>query len=132
MALTIASGVDGSVTFVTGHAAKFDSWTMRAGQRLNNITGFDSGGFEENLGGLKFGEGSCTGHLKYGVASSAPGMATFAKAGGAATFQVATGCTLAATIIVSDGTISSDVNGAARVAYNYRTAGTITETWAVA
>ena len=130
--MATASGVDGSVTFVNTHNAKFDTWTMRAGQRMNNITGFDSGGFEENLGGLKFGEGSATGHNQYGVANTAPGMASFSKTGGNATFQVATNCTLASTIIVSDGTISVDVNGASRIAFNYRTSGTITEAWAVA
>ncbi len=135
MALTVASGVDGSVTFVTGHVAKFDSWAARYGQRMNNITGFDSGGYEENLGGLFFGEGSATGHMKYGttattgvLSTTAPGLS---KVGGTATFQIATGCTISHSTIVSDVNVSSDVNGAARVSFNWRSSSTVTQTWAV-
>jgi hypothetical protein len=131
MALTIASGVDGAVAFLSSHVLKFDTWTGRYGQRVNNITGFDSGGYEENLGGLKFGEGSATGHFKYGTTTTAPGSASFSKTGGTATFTVATGCTISHSTIVSDLNISSDVNGAARGSFNWRATGTITETWAV-
>ncbi len=131
MALTVASGVDGSFTTVTGHAAKFDTWKLTGGQRLINITGFDSAGFEENIGGLKYGRWEATGFARYGTAATSTGIQNMSKVGGTATFQVATGCTESATCIVENVEIMQDVNGASRLKFSGVTSGTITEVWAL-
>src|SRR4051812_36467520 len=111
MALQIATGTDGSFTSPTGHNGKFDTWSLNVRQVVNDITGFDSSGYEENIGGLKGADFTATAHFKFDTTTTTPGLPT--KAGGTATFQVATGCTLAATVIVSAMPMSSNVRGAA-------------------
>jgi hypothetical protein len=127
MALTIASGVDGSFTAPTGHNGKFDTWSLNVRQVVNDITGFDSGGFEENIGGLKGADFTATSHFKYDAANTSPGLPT--KTGGTATCQVAANCTYSATVIVSATPASSNVRGAAGFALAGRTSGTITLAW---
>lgn len=130
--MATAVGVNGSVTFVTGHNAKFDRYALTIGQRMINTTGYDSGGFEENTAGLKYGFGKASGHMKYGVASSAPGIDVLSQTGATSTFQIAVGCTLAATTVIETISINSDVNGEERVDFNFRLSGTITQIWAEA
>lgn len=131
MAKKYAAGIDGSVTFLSGQNARFDRWEATYSQRAINITGFDSGGDEENQGGIRFGRGSCTGHITYGAASTSPGTGALANVATSITLTVATGCTIAHSALCSDIALSSDVNGEARVTFNWLKSGVITETWAV-
>jgi hypothetical protein len=122
-------GVNGSFTAPTGHTLKFDRWQLNVGQRLINTTGFESAGYEENTGGLKFGQWLASGHFKDNASGSSPGFDALNGAGGSGTFQVATGCTVAATLIVANIEGTSDVNSEARGTLSGVTSGAITETW---
>lgn len=128
MAETVAVGVDGSVSFISGHNAVFDSFELMIGQRLVSTTGFGDT-FEEVRGGLKYGSWTCAGKPKFDVSSSAPNLDGIAGAGGSITLTVATGCTFQFTGVIERGGISSDVNGGARLVYSGVTSGAVTETW---
>lgn len=126
---TKVSGIDGSLTMPSGYNACFDSWSLVIGQRMNNVTCFGST-FEDNLGGLKFGRWTATGTPTKDVANTAPISNTTPSAAAAnCIFTVAANCTFTIGVIVAEFAASSDVNGAARVAYSGPTAGAISVVW---
>jgi hypothetical protein len=129
MATTPATGTDGSVTFITGHNAKFASWTLNISQALVDVTGYDSSGYFQAVGGLKSGSWTVAATLKYDAATHTPGATAMTKNGGAMTLQVASGCTYAFTGIIISAGLSSDVGAGARIVYSGVTSGAITETW---
>lgn len=122
-------GIDGSFTAPTGHVLKWDRWELNIGQRLINTTGFESAGYEENTGGLKFGTWSATGHFKANAAANAPGFDALTGVAAEATFQVSTGCTVAVDVVVGNISATSDVNGEARGTFTGVTSGAPTEVW---
>ena len=127
-----AVGVNGSVTFISGHNATFDRFDFTQGQRLINTTGFGDT-FESNTAGLKFSRFSAEGTPKYGAANTAPGFGdTMTQTGGNTTFQVATNCTVTLTGILTDINVRSDVNGEARLTFNGVGDGAVTQAWAEA
>jgi hypothetical protein len=123
MAQTVASGVDGNITFATRTGetttfpqGKFNYWTLVVGQVVNNITGFDSSGWQEYLGGVKFARFGATFHNKFNAATTNPfGSTTPAsvlpKMGCNIIFQVAATCTYTTEAIVESYTLGQDVNG---------------------
>jgi hypothetical protein len=124
-----AVGVNGAVSFITGHAATFDRFDFTQGQRLINTTGFGDT-FESNTAGLKFSRFSAEGTPKYNVSSSAPGYGTtMSQTGGTLTYTVATGCTVSVTGILTDINVRSDVNGEARLTFNGVGDGAVTQVW---
>ena len=126
---TKLSGVDGSLTMPSGYNACFDSWSLVLGQRMNTVTCFGDT-YESNLGGLKFGRWTATGTPTHNAASTAPFTSSGPSAASAsATFQVGTGSTIAIGVVVAEIAVSSDVNGAARIAYSGPTSGAATVTW---
>jgi hypothetical protein len=129
MALTIAVGYLGNCALPTGHVAKLDRWSGSFGMALIDITGFDSSGFREALGGLRSGAGSATGHAKFDAASTTPGTIAASRSGGAATLTAATGCTITGTMLVSNVSHDVDVNGESRVTFDWAFTSTITVTW---
>jgi hypothetical protein len=134
MAVQYAVGTDGSLTLPTGVSARINSWQLTLGQAIIPITGFDSARTREVYGGLMFGDFSATGTPKYNLATTNPlPVATtalaFSQAGASATFQVATGCTIAAVAVIGAIPISSDVNGACVIGYSGSLSGAITVTW---
>jgi hypothetical protein len=129
MAAKYITGVDGSVTLPSGFNLKSDSWSLTVSQALVNVTNYASGGYEENVGGLKRGSFSITGVLKYDDTTTTPGLTAIAKLGSAFTLLAVTGCTYAFTGIITSAPISSDVNAGLRAAYSGVTSGTITEVW---
>jgi predicted secreted protein len=129
MASTPATGTDGSVTFITNHDAKFASWTLNISQALVDVTGYDSSGYFQAVGGLKSGSWTVAATLKYDAASHNPGATEINKNGGAMVLTVATGCTYSFTGIIISVGLSSDVGAGARVVYSGVTSGTITEAW---
>ena len=135
MSFGVATGVDGNITFVTGHNAKFDRWEAVYGQRMINISGFDSGGDEEAEGNMRYGRGAATGTMRYGTnpntanTATAIGSATLVRTGQTITLVPGVGCTISHLAIVSEVMPSVDVNGEARVTFNYTKTGPSTETW---
>jgi hypothetical protein len=129
MPLTIAVGYLGSVTLPSGHAAKVDRWSGSFGMALIDITGFDSLGFREALGGLRSGAGSLTGHAKFDDTATSPGTIAAARAGGTLVLQVAAGCTVTGTALLSNISHDVDVNGESRVTMDFAYTGTITVAW---
>ncbi len=130
MALTPATGVDGSVT-LTGHAASFNSWTLNISQALVDVTGYGDT-FAKNVGGLKFGSWTASGTLEYDAASTAPAADDLEKT--AITdivFQVAAGCTYTFDGIITSASLSSDVGGGARITFAGVTSDAIVEAWDV-
>ncbi len=126
---TKISGIDGSLTMPTGYNACFDSWSLVIGQRMNNVTCFGAT-FEDNLGGLKFGRWTATGTPTKDAATTIPiSTNTLTSAAANCVFTVATNCTMTIGVIVAEFAASSDVNGAARVAYSGPTAGAIAIVW---
>lgn len=129
MAAKFITGVDGSVTLPTGKGLLADSWSLVVGQALVNVTNYGSGGYEENVGGLKRGSWSITGVVKYDDTSTTPGVTAIAKLGEAFTFLAVTGCTWAFTGIITSAPLSSDVSAGFRGAYSGVTSGAITEVY---
>lgn len=128
MATTPATGVDGLVSFITGHNASFNSWTLNISQALVDVTAYGDT-YAANIGGLKFGSWTVGATLKYDAASHSPNAEVLEKVGGAMTLQVATNCTYAFTGIPTSCSISSDVGGGARVSWAGVTSGAIVEAW---
>jgi hypothetical protein len=126
--MATAVGIDGSVTFVTGHNAKFDRFDLTIGQRLINTTGYGET-YEVNSGGLKFGRFTASGHVKFNVATSALGMDDLTGTGGSAVFQLASTCTETVTVIIETINVTSDVNGEERVTFSGPTSGAVVEAW---
>jgi len=126
MAKAIGSG--SSFTTPTGHNVCVDRATVAVGQRLVPVTCFGDT-FEQNQGGLKYGSVSFEGTPQYGAGTTAPGLPNISGSGGTFGFVPAPECTITGTMIVSDASISSDVNGAVRAAFSGPTSGAITETW---
>ncbi len=125
------SGIDGSLTMPTGYNACFDSWSLVLGQRQNNVSCFGDV-FESNVGGLKFGRWTATGTPTFNNTSTAPISSTtpwITQTPANCVFTVATGCTFTIGVIVAEFAASSDVNGAARVAYSGPTSGAVAVVW---
>lgn len=127
---TVISGVDGSLSFAALRSGvvpggKFQSWNLGLFQVINNITGFDSGGFMEYLGGCKGASWSAVMHHKFNAGATSPfganatvGNSDPANAinilpmgGATATFTVASGCTITYVAIIQAHGVSQDVNG---------------------
>jgi hypothetical protein len=128
MATTPATGVDGNVSFISGHTASFNSWTLNISQALVDVTAYGDT-YAANVGGLKFGSWTVGGTLKYDAASHSPNAEVLEKTGGAMVLTVAPLCTYSFTGIPTSCSISSDVGGGARVSWAGVTSGAITEAW---
>jgi hypothetical protein len=136
---TVVSGVDGNLAFVALNSGpvpqgKFQSYTLGIGQVINNISGFDSGGWQEFLGGIKGADWSAVLSHKYNAATSNPlGSSTavdvLPMSGATATFTVATGCTLTMKAIIQRHGIVQDVNGASVSALSGPCSGPPTIVW---
>jgi hypothetical protein len=131
-------GVGGNVTFPTGFAGKFVSWSGNLENPEVDTTGFSDNGnaATENGGPVKF-SGTAQAVGTFGVASSAPAPSTGLGASpsygawqGSATFTATTGCTIACTIIVSVVAMTRGANGRMDITFTFTSTGTITETWA--
>ena len=131
MAKQCAFGSDGDLTFISGHHAVFEAWALTVSQNLVEESGWGDTWEVTKADGLKRGRFSATGFPEYGSASTTPGIGAITAAGGIATFQVAPGCTFAATCVVTTAGISSNNVGQARVSYAGATSGEVTPVWAV-
>jgi hypothetical protein len=139
---TVISGVDGNLSWAALRSGsvpqgKFQSWNLGIYQVINNITGFDSAGYMEFLGGCKGASWSAVLHHKYNGAAANPlGTTTAAEilpmGGGTATFTVApapAACTIAWTAIIQAHGISQDVTGDSVSAISGPCSGTPTLAW---
>jgi hypothetical protein len=136
---TVISGSDGNLAFVALNSGnvpqgKFQSWSLALYQVINNITGFDSSGFMEFLGGCKGAGWSATLHHKFNAATSSPFGGTTAadimpKSGATATFTVATGCTIGWGAIIQNHNIVQDVTGDSVSSMSGPCSGTPTLAW---
>lgn len=125
-----AFGSDGDVTFITGHHANFMRWAYGVTQGVVDETGYDSGGWGENKGtGIKRAGFSAMGYPQYNAASTTPGLSAITAAGGSITLQVAAGCTIAFTGIISSANVASDLEGQATLSYSGVQTGTPTINW---
>jgi hypothetical protein len=127
---TVATGTDGNLSFAALNSGyvpqgKISYWTLGIFQVLNDITGFDSGGYKEYIGGVKGASWGATMSNKMAAATTNPfGGSTVSdilgKDGATATFTVATAslitgltaCNIVWHVIVQSHTLGQDVNGA--------------------
>jgi hypothetical protein len=127
---TVATGTDGNLSFAALNSGyvpqgKFSYWTLGIFQVLNDITGFDSAGYKEYIGGVKGASWGATMSNKFGAATTNPFGGTsvsdiLGKDGATATFTVATAalitgltaCNIVWHVIVQSHTLGQDVNGA--------------------
>src|SRR4051812_19376823 len=128
MAQKTAVGVNGVISFITGHVLRFDRYSLAVRQALLPTTAFGDL-FEVNTAGLKSGRFSASGHFVYDFATTAPGVASMSQTGGTVTFTIAPGCTEAVTCIIGEIAIENEVAGDARGTYSGVTSGAVTETW---
>jgi hypothetical protein len=136
---TVISGVDGNIAFaaLNGGAlpqGKFQSYTLGVGQVINNITGFDSVGWQEFLGGCKGADWSAVMSHKFNASTTNPfGTTTVAEvlpySGATTTFTIATGCTFLIKAIIQRHGIVQDVNGASVSALSGPCSGAPTIAW---
>lgn len=143
---TVISGVDGNLSFAairTGKtpSGKFQSWNLGVFQVINNITGFDSAGHMEYLGGCKGASWSAVMHHTFNnydptdlTRGDNPFGTTTAidilpMGGATGTFTVAANCTIAWDCIIQAHGISQDVNGDSVSALSGPCTGTPTLAW---
>lgn len=139
---TVISGVDGSLSFAALRSGlvpvgKIQSWNLGLYQVINNITGFDSGGFMEFLGGCKGASWSAVMHHKYNAGGGSPFAATtptvaadiLPMGGMTSTFTVATACTIGWVTIIQAHGVSVDVTGDSVSALSGPCSGTPTLAW---
>lgn len=130
MALTSASGVNGSVTLPTGKNIKCDTWSLVVSQAQVPTSGFGDT-WATRVGGLKDGAFSFGGTFIYGAANTAPNLVGITTAPESIVFQVATNCTFTFSGVITSSGGSDDINGAPRASYSGFTSGSIVEAWAV-
>jgi hypothetical protein len=136
---TVVSGVDGALAFAALNSGpipqgKFQSYSLGVGQVINNISGFDSGGWQEFLGGIKGSDWSAVMSNKFNGANANPfGSSTAVDilpySGATATFTIAAGCTWLQKAIIARHGIVQDVNGASVSALNGPCSGAPTIVW---
>jgi len=140
MAVKNIAGVGGGVTMPSGFNGKINSWSGTMTQHTEEITGFDSGGFDEHVGvGLGMsGSAAFTG--VYDDANSIPMPASFAdgaalavgdllSAQGTLTLTAITGCTFAGAAIVTSISFSRNAKGVLSGTFSFNFTGFITQTW---
>jgi hypothetical protein len=135
MAVSRVGGKNGAVSFLAAHGADFASWGMRFAQPVDDDTSYsDTGNGSSHAGsGTNDYNLSAAGFLKKGAAGSAPGFDSVSATGGAVTVTADTGCTFAATFILTGGSIDHGKRrGAIPVSYEGTNDGNLTEVWAVA
>jgi hypothetical protein len=146
MAKTVISGVNGSITVGTvttvAETIKFDKYQLTLGQRIMNVTGFDSLGYEQNIAGLKYGRGSATGHFYTGNGTAGPGGQLLTQNPLPVTFYISSNTSALCTesfyntgdattgILVDNVQFSVDVNGETRGTFDFVTSGVCVEAWA--
>ena len=146
MALTDIAGFGGTVSF--GASPKFtvggiEAWSARVS--INAIKVQPAFGQKWITTKLGAGEitGSCTGHLQFGAADTAPFDDGSATTSGETEFEVAaavftadgggTGCKLSGNIVVSNLDIQRPHNGVGTFSFDWANAGTdMTLVWVVA
>lgn len=136
---TVLTGSDGNLSFAALRSGslpqgKFQSFNIGLYQVINNITGFDSGGYMEFLGGCKGASWSAVLHHKYNAATANPLGSTTAleilpPGGSTATFTLAPGCTIGWATIAQAHGISQDVTGDSVSAVSGPCTGTPTLAW---
>jgi hypothetical protein len=131
MPSTVAIGTDGNVTLPSGHAAKLMSWAADFSQAAIETTNYADSGWRTFRGGLKGASGAAVGFPFFDVASSTPGFQVIASGGGSLTLTAATGCTYTGTAIITNIRHDTDLQGNARITFEFQFTGAITETWDV-
>jgi hypothetical protein len=127
MAVTI--GTDGSVTLPTGHNAKLHAWAADFAQTPVETTNYGDSGWRTFRGGLKGGSGAAVAWPFHNEVTSTPGFAAISSTGGSLTLTAATGCTYTGTAIISNIRHDTDIQGNARMTFEFVFTGVITETW---
>jgi predicted secreted protein len=116
---------------LTGYNLRVAEWSGTTVRDVNDCTGFASGQFRENLGGMKVFRGSASGYLEYDATNTAIGstMGTADYTGVAFTLTATTGCTITGTAIVSMVGLGTGVNGNGTGSLQFVSTGAFTETW---
>jgi hypothetical protein len=128
MAKQTATGIDGSVTFISGHAAKFAAFEFTEGQRLVDTTGF--GDTHETFeGGIQFSSFRVDGIPQFDDTATSPGFGAMSGTPAAMTLQFAAGCTVAFSGVIESISGSSTAVNDARLMFTGRGSGDITEAW---
>jgi hypothetical protein len=120
-------GNDGGVNFGGDYFMSFNAWSLNLTKTSTDITAFGDAGKRRRLGVIDM-TGSAGGHMKYNASSTDPGLADFVSAtsvDGVAScvFTVIAGCTITATVVVSQIALSSDKNGDATASFNFELSG---------
>lgn len=132
MALDAITGVEGTLSFLTGHNLFFNTAQLSFGQRIHRVTKFTDTA-EVYKGGIKGGGGSVSGVLMQGAGSAdSPGVkvSAIAVAPASMTIGYASGCSHAFNALVANASMSSDIENSGNTAsYSFTISGDITETW---
>ena len=129
MALTKAVGSDANITFLSQHNFCCDMWELERGQRLIDTSCFGDAA-ESFRGGRQYGSFAAEGKPIYGAASTALGFDAISAAAASVTFTVATGCTIAVGVVVTNIRLRPVHGGESRVAFVGVTSGSVTVVWA--
>jgi hypothetical protein len=130
------AGFEGNFA-LTGYNFRVAEWSATVVRDVNDITGFSSGQFRENIGGVKGLRGSASGYLLSDGASTAIGapMGTADYVGSAFTLTYTAStrgtCTMTGTAIVSMVGVGTGVNGVGTASIGFVATGAFTETWDV-
>jgi hypothetical protein len=123
------------MSFISGHAADFASFSIRFAQPNDDDTSYaDTGTGSSHAGaGTVDYTLNAAGFLAKGAASTAPGIDNITGTGGTVTATLDTGCTEAGTFIITGGNIDhAKRRGAIPISFEAINDGDVTETWAIA
>jgi len=121
-------GNDGLVNFGTDHVLAFNAWSLNLSRTSTDITAFGDGAKRRRLGVLDM-TGSAGGHFMADASNTDPGLADFINPAtsmegiSSCVFTLKTGCTITATVVISQIALSTDKNGDATGSFNFELSG---------
>jgi hypothetical protein len=134
MASTVAVGIDGSFTTLSGYNGSYYAWEGEISQAVAEITNYGTN-FRQYRGGVMGMSFTARGNPKFDAATHSPvpdstDIVNLTKVPGSATLQVATGCTYSGTVIIETTRISTDQRtNDTSLEQSGRFSGQITQTW---
>jgi hypothetical protein len=127
--MAIVTGIKGDFTSLSGHSAKFKSWSLTVPHALYDTSGFSDTAWDTFEGGASNWTVTAVGKLQNGSGNGPLG--TISNTGGSITLQCMSGATLSGTAILAGITINIDRNnlGNDTVSYTFVGSGALSQTW---
>lgn len=125
----------GAVALPTGYGADFAGFDINESQQSESVACYGAANYDPHRGsGTPHQSISVTGFAKYGASGKSPGFSMSASpaAGGAATFTVSTGVSMAGSYVVSQIRLShSRLRAAVPLTFQLENSSDVTITWPV-